>query len=219
MTARTIPQPVEHTAPHQPVAPASPPRISVQDYLEMERVSKTRHEYVDGEIIDMAGGSPVYDCLSLNALLRLATAFGDGPCKPFTANFRVRVNPTQYRYPDVSALCGDAQFTDENPPALLNPTLIIEVLSPSTASNDRDDKFNEYRQVASVVDYLLIEQDKVEAAHFARQSAVQWNITIYSHLADTLKLESVGVSLTLSDLYRKTPLASPPAESASTSGE
>jgi Uma2 family endonuclease len=185
--------------------------MSVPEYLEMERASEVRHEYIDGELLGMAGGSPTHNRLARNLVHLLESAFGGGPCESFVENMRVRVNPTQYRYPDVSALCGDAQFTDENPPALLNPSLIIEILSPSTERTDREDKFLEYRQMDSLVDYLLVEQDRVLVTHFARQSPAQWLLTIYTSLDATLALESVGVSITLSQLYRKTPLVEPAA--------
>jgi Uma2 family endonuclease len=207
-TVQTI-APVEEPVVEE--TPAPTPKMTVREYLELERASRVRHEYVDGEIFAMSGETPDHNRIARNTVVLLENAFTGRPCESFIENVRVRVNPTQYRYPDLSALCGGAEFTDENPPALLNPSLVVEVLSPSTERLDREDKFSEYRRMESVIDYLLIAQDRMEATQFARQSASQWLVTIHTAPDARIVLESVGVTLTLAELYRKTPLASPPA--------
>jgi Uma2 family endonuclease len=206
MTAETVAPIVEPEAGETPA-----PKMTVQEYLDFERAATVRHEYVDGEIYAMSGESPDHNRIARNAVVLLETLFADRPCEAFIENVRVRVNPTKYRYPDIAALCGDLQLTDENPPALLNPALVVEVLSTSTERVDREDKFSEYRQMDSVIDYVLIAQEWVEATHYARQSASQWLVTIHRTLDSQIVLESIGATLTLGDLYRKTPLASPPA--------
>jgi len=176
---------------------------TLQDYFALERTSDTRHEYVDGEIWAMAGETPAHNRIAGNIYVALETAFGTRPCVSFIENIRTRVTSSRYRYPDIAALCGEAQFDQERPPSLLNPSVIFEVLSPSTEDNDRGEKFNEYRQLETLSDYLLIAQDKIEVAHYARQSARQWMVTIYGELEDKLVLSSLEVTLTLADVYRK----------------
>jgi Uma2 family endonuclease len=202
MTAETIPSVVESVEP-----PASAPKMTVREYLKFERTSTVRHEYVDGEIFAMSGETLDHNRIAGAVFVQLESAFAGRGCEAFFDNVRVRVNPTQYRYPDVAALCAEPLLTDENPPAILNSSLIVEVLSPSTERLDREDKFSEYRQMESVIDYVLIAQDRVEATHFARQSPSQWIVTIHTSLDAQVVLESVGVTLTLAEMYRRTALA------------
>ncbi len=145
-------QPVSAAAP----LPASMPAVAaawqsemskatVQAYLAQERQSDVRREYVDGEILAMAGETPTHNRLAGNVYLALENAFAARDCAAYCVGVRLRVTPTQYRYPDVMALCEAARFDDENPPALLNPAVVFEILSPSTQGQDRGDKFLEYR--------------------------------------------------------------------------
>jgi Uma2 family endonuclease len=116
---------------------------------------------------------------------------------------RVRVTPTQYRYPDVVVLCGEPRFDLETPPALLNPSVIVEVLSPSTEAFDRDEKFVEYRQIAGLSDYVLVAQDQLLVIHYKRESPNRWALTEYTDLSDALTLAPLDVTLSLKDVYRK----------------
>ena len=179
------------------------PKMSVVDYLAMERCSEKRHEYVDGEIIAMAGESLEHNTIAGNVLVEFRIAFRNRPCNAYMENVRVRVSPTQYRYPDVVALCGESVSDGENPPALLNPGVIVEVLSPSTQSLNRNDKFIEYRELASLTDYVLIAQDRVSILHYVRRSELQWVITEYVNLTDVLTFALLEVSFALSEVYQK----------------
>ena len=199
-TIPAAPQPKEASAP--PTTPP-PPKVSVQDYLESERKSRVRREYVDGEILAMAGETPTHNRIARNICVRLERAFEDRPCETFIENIRVRVTPTQYRYPDVVALCGDAHFDANKPPCLLNPTVIIEVLSPSTEAFDREEKFIEYRQVETVTDYVLVSQDQILVIHYSRVTPSQWVLNVYTALTDTLTFPTLEVSLILAEVYRK----------------
>ena len=191
--------PVPDVAPEAPAARLA----TVREYFAFDRASEVRNEYVDGVITGMAGGSPAHNRVARNICVQLETAFGDRACESFIADVRARVSSSRYRYPDVVALCGEAQFDRENPPSLLNPVVVFEVLSPSTQGSDRDEKFMEYRQLETLTDYLLVSQDKVEVAHFARQSVRQWVVTIYNELQDVVALSSLDVTMSLADIYRK----------------
>ena len=202
MTAHPILPPIPAVEPSDATAEIIP-RYTVAQYLEMERTAATRHEYVDGRIVAMAGETLTHNRIARNISVRLETAFGERPCETFIENVKVRVSSTRYRYPDVVALCGEAQVDNAKPPNLLNPAVIIEVLSPSTEASDRDEKFLEYRQLASVTDYVLVAQDKIEVTHFARQSLNHWIVTIYTDQEDALTFASLNETLALKDIYRK----------------
>ncbi len=196
--------PVPLAVPAPTVASLPPaPKITVQQYLEMERKSEVRHEYVNGKIIEMAGESPTHNRIAGNIYRHLGNRFEDQPCDVFIEGIRVRVTPTQYRYPDVVALCGEAQFDATRPPALLNPGVIFEVLSPTTEQEDRDEKWTEYQQLPSVTDYVLVSQNVVQVIHYVRVSDTHWTITIYHDLQNALTLASLNTTLPLADVYRK----------------
>lgn len=124
-----------HSIPEPPVSFALP-KVSVREYLSRERLSEKRHEYVDGEIIAMSGETPAHNQIAGNLYRQLGNRFEERPCEVYFETVKARVMPTQYRYPDVMALCGEARFDAEHPPSLLNPSVIVEVLSPSTESFD-----------------------------------------------------------------------------------
>ena len=187
---------------------------TVREYFAFDRASEVRNEYVDGVITSMAGESPTHNQIAGNVYVCLENAFGTRACRTFIEGIRTRVSSSRYRYPDVVALCGEAQFDRENPPSLLNPVVVFEVLSPSTEGSDRDEKFMEYRRLETLTDYLLVSQDKIEVAHFARQSARQWVVTIYNELQDVVALSSLDVTMTLADIYRKIVFKSNGSEAA-----
>ena len=190
----------------QTAAP-DPPQVSVQEYFEIDRNSDIRYEYVEGKLIPMPGTTPKHNRVSINFTTYFDSAFAERDCEVYVESIRLRVSADHYRYPDVIAVCGEARFDEENPPCLLNPGVIIEVLSPSTQAIDRGDKLAEYRQMPSLTDYVMVAQDRVFVTHCVRLSPTEWKLTDYSALKDTLKFESLGVTMTLQQIYRKTPLA------------
>ena len=182
----------------------------------MERASDIRYEYVEGEIIPMLGDSLAHNQIAGNFSVFLDRAFGDRDCAVYIESIRLRVSPTKYRYPDVLALCGEPVTDGKNPPALLNPMLVVEVLSPSTQAIDQGEKFFEYWHIPGLTDYVLVAQEAVSVTHCARQNDRQWSATEYTSLTDSLTFASLGVTLALSDIYRKmvfpAPVATVPAE-------
>ena len=226
MSAETIPAlPMTADLPvSEPSAPVCsaylPPGaivMSVEEYLEWERDSEVRYEYVDfyaipkdgvevledGEIRAMSGESPGHNRIAGNIYVSFDREIGDRPCEVYFESIRLRVSPTKYRYPDVAALCGPAQFDAAKPPCLLNPSVLVEVLSPSTQRTDQNEKFTEYKRILTLTDYVLIAQDRMFVTHYARQSATQWLITDYTQLGDTLTFATLNVSITLADMYRR----------------
>src|SRR5712692_10164216 len=132
-------------------------RVTPEEYLARERDAEHKSEYFDGEIFAMAGGSPQHSAIIFNVNGLLFPQLRGGPCRGFNSDMRVKVSETGlYTYPDLVVLCGEPQFDDEHQDTLLNPTLIVEVLSPTTKAYARGDKFSHYRWLESLQEYLLV---------------------------------------------------------------
>lgn len=188
-----------------------------EEYLAWEREQETRHEYVDGEILAMADESPEHNEIAGNIHFQFKLAFRGRPCKVYMEGVRVRVSPTRYRYPDVVAVCGEIAFAETNPRTLLNPTVIFEVLSPSTGLQDATDKLAEYTQLASVTDYVIVAQTQSLVIHHRRQSGQAWATRLHMQPDDRIRFESLDVTLTVADCYEG--IIFPPPDSADNTGE
>ena len=186
--------------------------VPVEEYLRLEETAETKHEYADGKIIAMAGTSLPHNRVSRNITVLMENQFGDRPCEAFVADIRLRTRATRFRYPDVMALCGRPEGDDSRPPCLLNPQVIIEVLSGSTMLIDMNEKLDEYMAIASVTDYLIFAQDKIWARHHVKQDAAAWTTRTYEKAEDALFIASLNITLTLADIYRKVEFEAPNAE-------
>ncbi len=176
---------------------------SLEEYFALEAVSDARFEYWDGEIVCMSGGSEAHNQISDNLFFRLRQRLSGGPCRAFTANTPVKT-PTlpPYRYPDVTVACGELIFQHiHGIDALLNPVLLVEVLSPSTASRDHEEKFFAYQAIESFSEYLLIAQDAPRITRYSRQPDGKWEREDVSGLSAALRLECVDATLPLSEIY------------------
>ena len=182
---------------------APKPYVTPEQYLALERQAETKSEYFAGEIFAMAGASPEHSLISSNVLGDLWSQLREGPCTVYNSDMKVRSTQEHYAYPDVTVVCGEAQFGGEEREVLLNPTLIVEVLSPSTEAWDRGGKFEQYRQRESLQEYVLIAQDRPHVERFARQADGQWLLTEVNGLEAVLALPSIGGELALSEVYRK----------------
>jgi Uma2 family endonuclease len=182
-------------------------RLTPEQYLVLERQAECKSEYFDGEIFAMAGGSREHNLIVGNVIRELGTQLKGRPCETYPSDMRVKVTETGlYTYPDVVVVCGEPQFEDEQGDTLLNPTLIIEVLSPTTEAYVRGDKSAHYRQLASLQEYVLIAQDRVRVERYARQPDGQWLLLETTRLGDTVQLASIDCHLTLAEAYdRVTP--------------
>lgn len=178
--------------------------LTPQEYLELERQAETKSEYFNGEIYALAGASPRHTVIAANVIVSFGIQFKGRSCTVHTGDLRVKVNPTGlYTYPDVVVVCGPLRFDDAQKDTLLNPTLIVEVLSESTEAYDRTGKFEHYRTLESLTDYLLISQEKAWIEHRARQSDIKWLTGYYMGLDIVVPLPSIGCELRLADIYDK----------------
>ncbi|MBI3909876.1 MAG: Uma2 family endonuclease [Armatimonadetes bacterium] len=178
-------------------------RLTEQEYLAIERAAEWKSEFYDGEMFAMAGATREHNLITLNVAADLLRQLKGRPCEAYASDMRVKVEATGlYTYPDVVAVCGERRFADERQDTLLNPTLIIEVLFPSTEAYDRGEKFAHYRRLASLREYVLIAQDRPRVERFVRQEGGQeWVFTEASGLQETVPLSSIGCQLTLAEIY------------------
>lgn len=192
-------------------------RLSVSEYLALERASPIRHEYFDGEVFAMAGATEPHNLVASNVLRKLGNLLEDRPCRVYGSDMRI-VCPTGLRtYPDVSAVCGPPQLEDEHRDTLLNPVLLVEVLSPSTERYDRGRKFKNYQTIESLREYVLVSSDEMRVEHFARQSdADQWLLTTYADPSGVVRLTGLDVAIPLAEIYAKVEL---PADTAAAHGD
>ncbi|HEX4953796.1 MAG TPA: Uma2 family endonuclease [Thermoanaerobaculia bacterium] len=179
--------------------------MTVEEYLAFERSSEEKHELRNGEMFAMGGASPAHAAIVLNAAAELRNQLKGRPCQAYVSDLRVLISATGlYTYPDVVVVCGETRFEKrEGLETLLNPTLIIEVLSPSTADYDRAGKFEHYRSLPSLQEYLVLAQDRVMAEHFVRQGDDAWLLTETRDPAATLDLPSIGCRLAMAEVYEK----------------
>lgn len=184
-------------------SPATAAYYTAAEYLALERRATYKSEYVNGHIIAMSGASRRHNLIAANISRELSSQLRGRPCESYISDMRVRVSETGlYTYPDVVAVCGDIRFADEQTDTLLNPTVIVEVLSASTEAYDRGDKFAHYRRLASLHDYVLVSQDAVRVEHYVRQGE-KWLLSEASLLTDTVSLASIQCTLVLEDIYDK----------------
>ena len=178
------------------------PKYTFDDYLARERVATVKSEFYRGEIFAMAGGSPRHNTISGNVFAILRNCLRGSPCRPFNSDQRIRITAnTLSTYPDVSIICGEVQVDQEDQDAIINPRVIFEVLSKSTESYDRGKKFDLYRQLESLQEYVLVSQDEPQIDRFTRQDDGSWNLTITKGLENSIQLSSLLGVLPIAGIY------------------
>ncbi|HRH41765.1 MAG TPA: Uma2 family endonuclease [Pyrinomonadaceae bacterium] len=175
-------------------------KISVEDYLESEKFSPIRHEFVEGEVFAMAGASDNHGRISTNLITLLATHLRNSPCDTFANDIKVRVRPNVYYYPDILVSCEE---TPEDPYFRNNPTLIIEIISKSTARVDRTEKVFLYQQIPSLQEYVVVDQYRMEVQVHRRQENGGWITYFFNELDDIVEFTSVDLTIPLPEIYRR----------------
>ncbi|MBZ0292892.1 MAG: Uma2 family endonuclease [Anaerolineae bacterium] len=174
------------------------------EYLEFERVSNSRHEFLAGEVFAMTGASETHNLINGSTYVSLYNQLRGRPCKIYPSDMRLKVEATGlYTYPDISIVCGEACFADAEFDTLINPTVIIEVLSPSTESYDRGKKFHHYRELPSLQEYALITQDNPRIERYLRQDNDTWEFIDAKGLNASLPLTSIDCTLILAEVYEQ----------------
>jgi Uma2 family endonuclease len=189
------------TQPKQPLTP--------QEYLEIERKAEYKNEYYNGEMFAMAGASRQHVRLTRELILSLGSQLRGGPCELFTGDMRVRVaGAPVYCYPDISIVCGEPRFEDHELDTLLNPVFLGKVLSPSTEAYDRGLKFENYRHIESLRQYMLVSQDRMQVDLFTKGDDVRWFLTAFSGRDAVVELGSIGCRIPLAALYQNSDVSS-----------
>lgn len=201
--------------------PLSQIRYTVEQYLASERAAEVRHEYLDGEIFEMAGESLAHGFISTNLVGELRTRLRGTPCGVLTKDMKIRsgwlpsprrVMKGLFSYPDVVVVCGQPQFHDEYKDILLNPTVIIEVLSDATEKFDRGEKFRRYREhTPSLTDYVLVAQYMPFIDHFRKRGDAPWTLHTATDIADELRIDTIDCAVPLAEVYDRVEF--PPDES------
>lgn len=178
--------------------------ISPEEYLALERSSETRSEYVDGFVVAMAGGSEAHTVIAANLVTLLNLHLRAEPCRVFTSDMKVHcVDTTRFFYPDLGVVCGKSEFRDDKRDVLLNPLLLVEVLSDDTENYDRGTKFTSYIRLESLLEYVLVSQHAPIVEHYIRQGPDDWHYTRIEGLASEVTFSSVGLVAKLSDIFNK----------------
>ncbi len=174
-----------------------------EEYIAYERASEEKHIFLNGEIFSMSGASRKHNLIGFNLTTILGNRLKGQPCEAYANDMRVKISPKQYTYPDISVVCAEPEFEDIELDTLLNPTLIIEVLSPSTEQYDRGKKFESYRSLDSLQEYVLVAQDRAHIERYVRQDGGNWLFSEVNGLEASLDLASIQCTLTLADVYDK----------------
>ena len=186
--------------------PATVRRHTAEEYLALERAAEFKSEYIDGEIVARSGANRAHSLIATNLTGFLSQALRHGPCEAYGSDMRVKVADTDlYTYPDVTVVCAEPAFEDAMIDTLVNPTVIVEILSPSTEAYDRGEKFSRYRRLPSLQEYVLVAQDRPRVERYARRGH-EWVLAEASGLDATVELTSLGCTLALAEVYDKVAL-------------
>jgi Uma2 family endonuclease len=184
-----------------------------EEYLAIERRNEYKSEYIDGEMVAMTGASRRHNIITFNVVKALGRQLEGRPCEGYAGDMRVRIASRReyaYTYPDVVVVCGEPQFEDGHLDTLLNPTVLIEVLSESTELYDRGKKFSFYRAIESLAEYVLVAQDEYKVEKYAKQPDGRWLLSDHRSPEDVVELASVECALALREIYDK--VALPPVD-------
>lgn len=178
--------------------------LTPEEYLEVERQAEFKSEYCQGVMFAMSGGVSAHNLIAVHVAFLLSLQVRSRDWFVYNSDMRVRVSQTGlYTYPDVAVVCGERKFLDSRRDTLLNPGVIIEVLSPSTEAYDRGRKFEHYRSLESLAAYLLIASDRMQADLFTPRNASQWLLTSVDRPEDIIELKSIDCRLNLAEIYEK----------------
>ncbi|HCA59825.1 MAG TPA: hypothetical protein DEP46_17800 [Blastocatellia bacterium] len=176
--------------------------VNVEEYLDLESKSRRKHEFIDGDVLLMAGASRRHSKIASNIGGELFGQLKGTDCEVHYGDLSIRVRPTHYVYGDFSVFCGEPEIEKyKDAETLLNPRVVFEVLSRSTEARDRGEKAQDYRQLASLTDYFFVSQDKISVEHYVRQNDNSWKLIEYRELDDEIRLSGIKCTLKVKDIY------------------
>ena len=178
-------------------------QLSVEDYLAIENDALFKSEFYEGEMFALAGASHTHNFVKHNLERAIGNRLEAGPCRAASSDQRVRIERSGlFTYPDIVILCGKPKFSPRDPLAIINPTAIVEILSPSTEDYDRGTKFKQYRQIPGFREYILVSQDEAAMERHTLQPDGSWILTVIEGIGETIELASVGITIPLAEVYR-----------------
>lgn len=180
---------------------------TVAEYLEMEKVSDTKHEFFRGEIFAMAGASVRHVIITTNLLTQIALKLKGKPCQPYGSDLRIHIPENSlYTYPDISIICGDPIASADDADTIISPVALIEILSPSTKDYDRGGKFKLYRDIPSLKEYILVDSEAINIEVFRLNAGGHWELEEYKTKSSALEINTVSLSIPLPEIYDRTNL-------------
>ena len=179
------------------------PRVTPEEYLEIDHASESKHEYVFGEIVKIPGASPRHSLITANTCIALGKRLSGSNCRVFDSSLRVCLDRETlfYVYPDLTVVEGAIECLEHRDETLSNPKIVVEVLSPSSLNFDLGSKARMYTRVPTLSDLLIIDQDKVGVEHWVRWKGDHWDVALLKDLGDTLKIESVNCVIPVAEFY------------------
>lgn len=203
----------------EPVVAYGKNKFTVEEYLQMEKAATERHEFYEGEIFQMqghgellamSGGANRHNIIFTNLFLGVGNALKDKPCRPYGPDMRLNIpENTLFTYPDISIYCDEPESIPEDEESVVNPTLLIEILSPSTREYDRGGKFKLYRDIPTLQEYILVDTKTLNVEAFRLNKNKHWELEEYTLLSQILSMPSIDVSIPLALIYAATKLANP----------
>jgi Uma2 family endonuclease len=177
-------------------------RYTIEEYLEMEKASTVKHEYFQGEVVAMSGATFNHNLIFSNVFGPLFFKLKGSKCIPFGSDMRMNIpENTLFTYPDISIYCNEIKHLSEDESTILQPTVIIEILSPSTKNYDKGKKFNLYKDIPSLKEYVMIDSSSVLIEAYYINDEQHWALNKHEDISDTLNLVSMGFGVALTDIY------------------
>ena len=186
----------------EPPIAYSKQKISIEEFLEMENASMEKHEYYKGEVFAMSGAKVQHNEICVNLIAILKNKLKGKKCKPYNSDQRIHIQSnTLFTYPDISIICGEIMTLDNDDYNVLNPTIIIEVLSPSTRSYDRGDKFKLYRDIQTLKEYILADSESIHLEVFRLNEKNNWELEEYNSAEDFLFIKAINEKILILKIY------------------
>lgn len=193
---------------NEPAVAYNKHNYSIEEYLELENASDEKHEYYRGEIFNMSGSKTQHNIISVNLTVALGRLLDGTSYRPFNSDQRIHVEKnTLFTYPDLSVVCGDPVTLNNDDMSILNPSVIFEVLSPSTRRYDREAKFKLYRDIPTLSEYILVDPASICVEAFFVNNKRNWELIEYTKIQDALVLTSLGIAIELRHIYKDTEVA------------
>ncbi len=172
-----------------------------EEYLKIERASPTKHEFIGGKVLSLAGSNRTRSLIGSNTTIAVGNRIHGQKNEIYSGNMRVQMSPTRFSYPDVVIVSSKPSFIDDDSDVLLNPTIVVEIYSKNTSSLDKTEKLESYLAMDSIREYLLVKEDEMRVEHYAKQNAKQWIYRIYNDREEIISMESINCKVSVSEIY------------------